>query len=57
LNAFRTLFCHLTTSERALLAAGAALVLLLALNHAASIPRSCCGASASPAKTFVGLRA
>jgi len=56
LNAFRTLFDHLTASERALLAAGAALVLLLALNHAASNPRSC-GASASPAKTFVGLRA
>jgi len=55
--ALRKLFCDLTGSERALLAVGAALVVALALHHAASGRLSCCGAIKSPPKTFVGLRA
>ncbi|HTR14502.1 MAG TPA: hypothetical protein VMI72_14925 [Roseiarcus sp.] len=54
MNVLRELFRDLTGSERALLAAATALVLMLALHMAATEHRSCCG---SAPRTFVGLRA
>ncbi|HVP98438.1 MAG TPA: hypothetical protein VMS87_04120 [Roseiarcus sp.] len=42
MDALRKLFCDLTASERALLAAGAALLLMLALHVAAKEHPPCC---------------